>query len=114
LRNEIDNPHDTPTAAPTEESASRDIIRMRAIFCVHLAAIIASVLVVRSETILSDRLLELLIALPLISTLIICPIAMFLVAIVSIRRTILFRALAVGSDLLLSAIQLFVWLPTVQ
>jgi hypothetical protein len=114
LRNNTTNPYDPPNAAPTKAGASRDTARMRAIFCVHLVAIVASVFVVRSETILSDRLLELLIALPLISTMIICPIAILFVAIVSIRRTILFRGFLVGGDLLLSVIQMFVWLPTVQ
>lgn len=87
---------------------------MRVILYLHLAAIIASVLVVRSEKILSDRLLETLIALPLVTTLIIFPIAMLIAAVTSIRPTLLFRGLAVGGDLVLSAIQLFVWLPTVQ
>ena len=114
MRNDADNPYDPPTAALTKAGASRDIDRMRAIFCVHLVAIIASAFVVRSEAILSNRLLELLIALPLVVTMIICPIAMLIAAMASNRRTMLFRGLAVGGDLVLSAIQLLVWLPTVQ
>jgi hypothetical protein len=114
LRSEADNPYVPPTTAPTKQGASRDIDRMRAIIYVHLVAIIASTFVVHSEIILSNLLLELLIALPLISTMIICPIAMLIAAAVSIRRTMLSRGLAIGADLVLSVIQLFLWLPTIQ
>lgn len=115
MRNDADSPYEPPTAAPTKEGTSRHIDRMQAIFCVHLVAIIASAFVVRSETILSSGRLEVLIALPLISTVVICPVAMLISAAVSIRRSeILFRGLTIGGDLVLSAIQLVVWLPTVQ
>ncbi len=87
---------------------------MRAIFFVHVFAIIAGAFVVSSETLLSNHLLELLIALPLVFTIIVFPILMLIAAIVSPRQTAIVRGLAVVGDFALSAIQLFVWLPTMQ
>ena len=116
---EADNPYEPPTAsspktAPPRLMALFDINWMRAIFSLHVFAIIAGAFVVGSETILANRLLQLLIAIPLIFTIVVFPILMLVAAIVSSRQTAIVRTLAVVGDFALSAIQLFVWLPTVQ
>ena len=87
---------------------------MRAIFCIHVLATIASAFVVRSGTILSNQLIEVLIAIPLLLTIIVFPISMLIAAIVSLRKTLFVRGLAVVGDVVLSAIQLFFWFPTWQ
>ena len=87
---------------------------MRAIFFVHLAAIITSALVVHNNMILSDPLLERLIALPLLFTMIAFPFVMVIAAIASTRKRMFLCGLAVVGDFALSALQFFVWLPTVQ
>ena len=87
---------------------------MRFIFYAHLATIICGALVVRSNTILSNRILEFAIALPLFSTWFICPVTMLVVVIAKRPRSPMFRMLAVLADVVLSTIQIFTWLPTVQ
>lgn len=114
-----DNPYEPPMASPAKAAhvtivATRGIDWMQAIFFVHLAALIASAFVVRSDTILSNHLLQTLIALPLFFTMTLFPIVMLMAAIASTRQKTILRVLAVLGDIALSALQMFVWLPTVQ
>lgn len=112
------NPYEPSTSRPGEDvTLNRDrafINRLRAIFYVHLLAIIGGAFVVRSNTILSDRYLELLIAIPLVLTTLACPLVMAMVVIFTKQRSLRAGCLGVTADLMLSTLQYFQWLPTVQ
>lgn len=110
------NPYLVTTTDPWrgKRRGSRDNRRMRVILYTHLGTIIAAVAVIRSETILSDRLLESAVVFPFISTLYICPISMCVAAMRRKDRTRTFWACAVLVDLALSVLQVWIWLPTVQ
>jgi hypothetical protein len=77
-------------------------IRVRAVFCAHGVAVCASAFVVYSNTILSDRELQTVIALPLISTIVFGPIAMICVTSALDWKS---RMRAIIADLSLSALQ---------
>ena len=110
------NPYESPvdSSVPVGVNATRDSFGLQLVLCAHLGAVIASAFVVHSETVLSDRYLELMIAMPLISTIIVGPIAMMICILKSMRRATLSPFLAMIADLLLSGLQMFIWLPTVQ
>lgn len=87
---------------------------MRSVFYFHLVAVIAGWLVVSNESILDDRIVQFLIALPLYLTLFVCPVAMLFAVAVARKTSMPFRLFALVADLVLSIVQVFVWLPAVM
>lgn len=104
-----DEPPNTNT-----ESEAREQCRVRSVFYFHLIAVIAGWLVVSNQSILDDRSFQFLIAMPLYLTLFVCPVAMLFALAVARKTSMPFRLFALVADILLSIVQIFVWLPAVM
>jgi hypothetical protein len=112
------NPYETPTISPdspaTRERSSRFARRLATLLLLHLLAVVASAWVVRSGTILSDRYLELMIAAPLALSTFAFPLAITFFIVFTKQRSLPIGWLALAADLVLSTVQFFQWIPTVQ
>lgn len=108
-----DNPYEAPKSAAKSAGAKSEKTWMCIVLSIHIVAVLASAYVVRSETILSNRFLEELSALPLASTIVISPATIGCVVV--FKRQWTFSAIAaIVADLFLSWFQMYLWLPTVQ
>ena len=106
------DPNEPPNTKVATEAQEQ--CRVRRVFCFHLVAVIAGWLLVSNDSILDDRSVQSLIAFPLYLTLFVCPVAMLFAVAVARTTSMPFRLFALIADLVLSIVQVFVWLPTVM
>jgi hypothetical protein len=112
---EKDNPYEAPrnlsrSAATTWSWRHYALLVMG----IHLAAIVASLFVAHSNMILSSRFLETSIALPLVSTTVLSPVVAIYITRAAMRDSPLTCASVIVGEIVLSVMQIFIWLPTVQ
>lgn len=112
----VDRMHHKPSTAPTARAPteSSGIWMVRTIFYAHVTAIIVGTFVVCGYRIIPYGVLGSLITLILISTWFLCPTAVLVVVLSRKPRSPTFRIFAVAAEVLLSAIQIFIWLPSIQ
>lgn len=112
-----DNPY-RPPPVPGQVAVARvdrRVFWIRTIFYVHLASIVLEAVIVRNDVLLSGPpALEFMLVFPVVSTFYLCPIAMVFAVIASTRISGAHRLLALGSEVALSMLQSWVWLPMVQ
>lgn len=110
------NSYESPTTAGSlvARERARFVRWVSALFGLHTLAVFASAWVVRSDTILSDRYLELIIAAPLALSTLAFPLAIAFFIVFTKQRSLPMRWLALAADLVLSTVQYFQWIPTVQ
>jgi hypothetical protein len=107
------NPYE-PTTVTVRSSESRWGRRLTLLLVLHVLALVVSTFVVRSESVLSDRYFELLVAAPLAISTLLFPLAIVFVTILSERRLRSTGCVALAADLMISAVQFSQWIPAVQ
>ncbi|WP_442511289.1 hypothetical protein SH528x_002959 [Novipirellula sp. SH528] len=111
------NPYEPPESSESDALPTRARLfvgRLRAVFYVHLFTVVLGTFVVRNDAILSIPYLELFIVLPLVLTILACPIAIMIVVAFTKPRSLTAGCFAITADLILSLVQYFQWIPTIQ